>query len=190
MAFVLRKGVIRIIEAKMRSFLWQGGTGAGMAKVAWSDVCKPMEVGGQGIRQLDALNRALMSRHLWAVLKRDQTSIWVTWVIAHRLKTVTVWTTNINVGSWSWRKILRLHNQMLGRVKYSVGTGEHIKLWQDPWHHMGVLIHRFPRGPQATGIPLHADLAMVIQNGEWEWPEILDTEHRENPCTSTGDCNG
>ncbi|KAL0445472.1 UNVERIFIED_CONTAM: hypothetical protein Slati_1675100 [Sesamum latifolium] len=69
--------------------------------------------------------------------------------------------------------------KLLGHIKYSVGIGEHIKLWQDPWHHMGVLIHSFPRGPQATGIPLHADLAMVIQNGDWNWPEILDIEHGE-----------
>ncbi|KAL0455488.1 UNVERIFIED_CONTAM: hypothetical protein Slati_0888000 [Sesamum latifolium] len=51
---------------------------------------------------------------------------------------------SIALGQWRWRKILRLRNQMLGRVKYSIGTGEHIKLWQDPWHHMGILIHRFP----------------------------------------------
>ncbi|KAL0315120.1 UNVERIFIED_CONTAM: hypothetical protein Scaly_2887100 [Sesamum calycinum] len=33
--FILPKGVIKILEAKMRKFLWQGSTGRGYAKVAW-----------------------------------------------------------------------------------------------------------------------------------------------------------
>ncbi|KAL0401841.1 UNVERIFIED_CONTAM: hypothetical protein Slati_4214000 [Sesamum latifolium] len=45
MAFILPNEVIRAIEARMRKFLWQGGTGTGMAKVAWSDVCRPLEEG-------------------------------------------------------------------------------------------------------------------------------------------------
>ncbi|KAL0405917.1 UNVERIFIED_CONTAM: hypothetical protein Slati_3905600, partial [Sesamum latifolium] len=37
MAFVLPKGVIKAIEARMRTFLWQGGTGVGVSMVAWKD---------------------------------------------------------------------------------------------------------------------------------------------------------
>ncbi|KAL0328093.1 UNVERIFIED_CONTAM: hypothetical protein Scaly_2241900 [Sesamum calycinum] len=33
--FILPKGVIKILEARMRKFLWQGSTGRGYAKVAW-----------------------------------------------------------------------------------------------------------------------------------------------------------
>ncbi|KAK4384355.1 LINE-1 reverse transcriptase [Sesamum angolense] len=33
--FILPKGIIKILEAKMRKFLWQGSTGRGFAKVAW-----------------------------------------------------------------------------------------------------------------------------------------------------------
>ncbi|KAL0439842.1 UNVERIFIED_CONTAM: hypothetical protein Slati_2467200 [Sesamum latifolium] len=65
MAFVLPKGVIKAIEARMRKFLWYGNTGSGLAKVAWTDVCKPVEEGGQGIRAREPLNKALMSQHFW-----------------------------------------------------------------------------------------------------------------------------
>ncbi|KAL0448954.1 UNVERIFIED_CONTAM: hypothetical protein Slati_1451800 [Sesamum latifolium] len=65
MAFILPKSIIRTIEARMRKFLWQGGSGTGMAKVAWTDICKPTDEGGQGIRALEPLNRGLMSKHLW-----------------------------------------------------------------------------------------------------------------------------
>ncbi|KAL0433839.1 UNVERIFIED_CONTAM: putative ribonuclease H protein [Sesamum latifolium] len=163
----------------MRKFLWHGGGDTGIAKVAWAEVCKPIEEGGQGIRSLEQLNKALLSRHFWAVVQRDTTSIWVLWITTYRLKKVIVWMAGAHTSSWSWHKILRLRNQFLGHVVYQIGSGESFSLWQDPWHRLGVLNHRFPRGPQATGILLDAKLADVLCNGEWTWPEILDIEHRE-----------
>ncbi|KAK4381205.1 hypothetical protein Sango_2990600 [Sesamum angolense] len=64
MAFILPKGVIRAVEKKMCNFLWKGNSAVGYPKVAWSDVCRPIEEGGLGIRDILALNKALMSRHL------------------------------------------------------------------------------------------------------------------------------
>ncbi|KAL0287951.1 UNVERIFIED_CONTAM: hypothetical protein Scaly_2750400 [Sesamum calycinum] len=53
---------------------------------AWSVVCKPIEEGGQGIRDILALNKALMSRHLWNVIQNNQSSIWVKWIAHTRLR--------------------------------------------------------------------------------------------------------
>ncbi|KAL0416286.1 UNVERIFIED_CONTAM: hypothetical protein Slati_3460500 [Sesamum latifolium] len=80
MAFILPKGIIMLIEARMRKFLRQGGTNSGMAKVAWRDICRPLEEGGQGIRALEPLNQGLMCRHLWDILQENHKSIWVTWI--------------------------------------------------------------------------------------------------------------
>ncbi|KAK4383789.1 putative ribonuclease H protein [Sesamum angolense] len=77
MTFILPKGVIREVEKKMRTFLWKENSAVGYPKVAWSVVCKPIEEGGQGIRDILALNKALMSRHLWNVIQNNQSSIWV-----------------------------------------------------------------------------------------------------------------
>ncbi|KAL0420941.1 UNVERIFIED_CONTAM: hypothetical protein Slati_3117000 [Sesamum latifolium] len=57
--------------------------------------------------------------------------------------------------------------------------GATLTVWQDPWHPLGVLIHRFPRGPQVIGISLETKLSVVIHNGTWNWPEILDIQHRD-----------
>ncbi|KAL0302853.1 UNVERIFIED_CONTAM: LINE-1 reverse transcriptase [Sesamum radiatum] len=48
LAFILPKGVIRHIKKMMRTFLWKGTTEAGYAKVAWKDVCLPLEEGHKG----------------------------------------------------------------------------------------------------------------------------------------------
>ncbi|KAK4383421.1 hypothetical protein Sango_2776800 [Sesamum angolense] len=84
MAFILPKGVIREVEKKMRTFLWKGNSAVGYPKVAWSVVCKPIEEGGQGIRDILALNKALMSLHLWNVIQNNQSSIWEGFVLCGR----------------------------------------------------------------------------------------------------------
>ncbi|KAL0455331.1 UNVERIFIED_CONTAM: hypothetical protein Slati_0872300 [Sesamum latifolium] len=48
MAFILPKGVIKNIESRMKKFLWQGGTGTGISKVVWAEVCKPLDEGARG----------------------------------------------------------------------------------------------------------------------------------------------
>ncbi|KAK4383266.1 putative ribonuclease H protein [Sesamum angolense] len=176
MAFILPKGVIREVEKKMRTFLWKGNSAVGYPKVAWSVVCKPIEEGGQGIRDILALNKALMSRHLWNVIQNNQSSIWVKWIAHTRLRHKSVWTVDVKGGSWGWRKILRLRSALLPYIEFKIGDGESFSLWHDPWHSLGSLITRFPRGPSRTSIPEAAKLSVVLVDGDWSWPPITDLE--------------
>ncbi|KAK4383423.1 hypothetical protein Sango_2777000 [Sesamum angolense] len=73
----LPKGIIKEMIKRLRTFLWKGTTASGYPKVAWEAVCTPIEEGGHGIKDILALNRALMSKHLWAAIKQDRTSIWL-----------------------------------------------------------------------------------------------------------------
>ncbi|KAL0423432.1 UNVERIFIED_CONTAM: putative ribonuclease H protein [Sesamum radiatum] len=176
MAFILPKGVIREVEKKMRTFLWKGNSAVGYPKVAWNVVCKPIEEGGQGIRDILALNKALMSRHLWNVIQNNQSSIWVKWIAHTRLRHKSVWTVDVKGGSWGWRKILRLRSALLPYIEFKIGDGESFSLWHDPWHSLGSLITRFPRGPGRTNIPEAAKLSAVLVDGDWSWPPITDLE--------------
>ncbi|KAL0455390.1 UNVERIFIED_CONTAM: LINE-1 reverse transcriptase [Sesamum latifolium] len=124
-------GIIKIIEARMRKFLWQGGIDSGMAKVAWKDVCRPLEEGDKGIRALESLNRGLMCRHLWDVVQKNDTSIWVSWILTYRLKRSTVWTANPNSGSWCWRKIVRLRIPLLNNIRCEIGPNSEFKAWPE-----------------------------------------------------------
>ncbi|KAL0295131.1 UNVERIFIED_CONTAM: hypothetical protein Scaly_3109300 [Sesamum calycinum] len=91
MAFILPKGIIKEMMKRLRAFLWKGNSASGYRKVAWEAVCRPIEEGGLGIKDILALNRALMSKHLWAVIKQDRTSLWVDWIIQV-----------IKDGQWNW----------------------------------------------------------------------------------------
>ncbi|KAL2226622.1 UNVERIFIED_CONTAM: hypothetical protein Sindi_2020900 [Sesamum indicum] len=91
-AFILRKGVIKDIEKRLRAFLWKGTGTSGYAKVAWKEVCKEKEEGGLGLRDIDTLNHALMFRKLCDIIRCDRTSIWVEWLYHGRLRDTFVWT--------------------------------------------------------------------------------------------------
>ncbi|KAK4384052.1 Retrovirus-related Pol polyprotein from type-2 retrotransposable element R2DM [Sesamum angolense] len=169
-AFILPKGIIKEMMKRLRTFLWKGTTASGYPKVSWEAVCRPIEEGGLGIKDMLALNRALMSKHLWAVIKQDRTSIWVDWIIQVRLRDCSIWTVKENKGAWGWRKMLSLRQSLMAHIHYRVGNGDSVSLWHDPWHPLGPLISRFPRGPQLTSTGLLDKLSMVIKDGQWNWP--------------------
>ncbi|KAL2224372.1 UNVERIFIED_CONTAM: hypothetical protein Sindi_2957000 [Sesamum indicum] len=103
-AFILPKAIIKQIEKRLRTFLWKGTSTSGYAKVAWKDVCKPINEGGQGIKDIGILNRSLMAKKLCDVIRCDRTSIWVEWLKQTRLHNTSIWTINEKGGSWGWRK--------------------------------------------------------------------------------------
>ncbi|KAL0277975.1 UNVERIFIED_CONTAM: Transposon TX1 uncharacterized protein [Sesamum radiatum] len=123
MAFILPKGIIKEMIKRLRTFLWKGTSDYGYPKVAWEAVCRPIDEGGLGIKDILALNRALMSKHLWAVIKQDRTSIWVDWIIQVRLRDCSIWTAKENKGAWGWRKMLSLRNSLMSHIHYRVGSG-------------------------------------------------------------------
>ncbi|KAL0298204.1 UNVERIFIED_CONTAM: hypothetical protein Sangu_3154400 [Sesamum angustifolium] len=85
-----------------------------------------------------------MSKHLWAVIKQNRTSIWVDWIIQIRLRDCSIWTVKDNKGAWGWRKMLSLRHSLVSQIHFCVGNGDSISLWHDPWHPLGPLISRFP----------------------------------------------
>ncbi|KAL0456737.1 UNVERIFIED_CONTAM: hypothetical protein Slati_1012900 [Sesamum latifolium] len=123
MAFILPKGIIREIGKRLRAFLWKGVSNVGYPKVAWSQVCKPVTEGGLGVREIRALNLAMMSRRLWDVVTRNKASLWVQWIYHFRLRDKTVWTVSANTDSWGWRNMIRLRNALLPHVLYHIGDG-------------------------------------------------------------------
>ncbi|GKD00326.1 hypothetical protein Tco_1170600 [Tanacetum coccineum] len=75
----------------MRGFLWcQGEIRKGKAKVAWEAICLRMKEGGLGIRRLKALNKALISSHIWSLLTHKE-SLWVKWIHTYKLNGRTLW---------------------------------------------------------------------------------------------------
>ncbi|KAL0282166.1 UNVERIFIED_CONTAM: hypothetical protein Sradi_7269800 [Sesamum radiatum] len=177
--FLLPKAVINAIENRMRTFLWQGSSGRGIAKVSWAQICKPIAEGGLGFQRVLLMNQALMMKQLWRLLQRDTQSIWVAWVLQFRLRNTTLWTSNSASASWCWKKLIKLSNIMLPGLEFQVGTGLRFYVWLDMWHPRGPLSQTFPRGPSITGLPTDSLLHNVIEQGRWNWPSVTDFDIQE-----------
>ncbi|KAK4384426.1 hypothetical protein Sango_3061900 [Sesamum angolense] len=174
--FILPKGIIKIIEARIQKFLWQGSTGRGYAKVAWEQVCKLKEEGGLGIRSIIVMNQALMLKHLWKLVQMDRSSIWDDWILQYRLRNSTIWSFTGATGSWGWKKMLKLRPILKSGLIYKVGNGDSFKLWKDIWHEHGPLCLSYPRGPTTTGLSIDASLSCVLLNGQWHWFSQTDPD--------------
>ncbi|KAL0293112.1 UNVERIFIED_CONTAM: Retrovirus-related Pol polyprotein from type-2 retrotransposable element R2DM [Sesamum angustifolium] len=171
--FILPKGIIKLLESKMRKFLWQGSTGKGYAKVAWDLICKPKEEGGLGFRSIETVNRALMLKHLWRLVKNDGSSIWVDWITHFRLKKSTLWTFDSKAGSWGWKKMIKLRFLLKNALHYKVGNGNTFSLWQDIWHERGPLCLTYPNGPTITGLPLDSLINCVLHRTDGTGLQLL-----------------
>ncbi|KAL0291138.1 UNVERIFIED_CONTAM: Retrovirus-related Pol polyprotein from type-2 retrotransposable element R2DM [Sesamum radiatum] len=167
-------GRVQLIKSVLSAL--QGSSERGYAKVSWQKVCRPVSEGGLGIRDIQALNQGLMSRHLWRIIMQDRTSIWVTWILQYRLQDYSVWTIRARSGTWGWRKLIRLRDILRPYILYRIGGGSSFSLWHDPWHERGPMISRFPLGPRHTSIPPSAPLSTVIWEDTWVWPHITDME--------------
>ena len=54
------------MEKLQKDFLWSGINGdSKFHLVKWAKVCKPMQVGGLGIRRLRSFNATLLGKWLW-----------------------------------------------------------------------------------------------------------------------------
>jgi hypothetical protein len=84
--FILPKMIIKAIEQKFNTFLWNGmDEGAAKAKVSWSNLCFPKKEGGLGLKRLEVWNQNSMLRHVWSIFARSG-SIWVAWIKENLLK--------------------------------------------------------------------------------------------------------
>ena len=117
-----------------------------------------------------------MTKKLCDVIRCDRTSIWVEWLQHGRLRNNSIWTVGEHGGSWGWRKMLRLRRSIQPMVELHIGDGRSFYLWKDPWHQLGPLLPRFPRGPILLGIEDSTKLSSVIDGGQWHWPLITDLE--------------
>jgi hypothetical protein len=132
-----------LIEQKLNRFLWSGKDSKAHAKVAWSKVCLPKRERGLGIKSIAVWNQASMLNHIWNLFSKAG-SLWVAWTEANWLNGRNFWTVPIPAScSWSWKKILKLRDIAKSFIRFKVGNGSKVFLWQDHWLPAGYLLDNF-----------------------------------------------
>ena len=124
------------MEKLQRNFLWSGISGESkLHLVKWVKVCKPLQVGGLGIRQLTSFNSALLGKWLWRYgMETD-----ALWRRVIEVKYGSIW------GGWCTKKVTSAYGVSLWRfirsgwlnfsklLSYDVGDDTRVKFWKHVW---------------------------------------------------------
>ncbi|GJU03736.1 putative ribonuclease H-like domain-containing protein [Tanacetum coccineum] len=105
----------------------------GRAKVAWDVICLPKKEGGLGLRKLDLFNKALMTSHVWDILRRKE-SIWIKWIHVYKIRERNFYNLPLRGNiTWGWQKILQLRPIIRDFIWFRIGDGSQVSMWYDRW---------------------------------------------------------
>jgi hypothetical protein len=105
--------VIKCIDKRRRSFLWNGSANArgGCSAIAWPKACRPPDLGGLGILHLKIFGYALRLRWLW-LEKTDNLRPWSCLPVKHENIVMAMFEDSLSV---------------------AVGDGNSALFWKDRW---------------------------------------------------------
>ena len=89
--------------------------------------------GGMGFKDLQLFDRALLAKQLWRLLQNPSS------LLCHFLKSKYFPHTNVleatvrGNASYFWRSVFDTMSFLKSGLRWRVGIGSHINIWQDPW---------------------------------------------------------
>ncbi|XP_009119170.2 uncharacterized protein LOC103844146 [Brassica rapa] len=181
-AFCLPKACMEDIDSLCSAFLWSGSPNdSSKAKVSWTEVCKPFKEGGLGIRSIADVSKVFSLKLIWRLLSESH-SLWVDWMKKYILRNESFWDVrDTGLGSWVWRKLLKLRHLAKEFVHIEVHNGQTARFWTDLWHPRGRLIEiAGETGTQKLGIDRAALISDVrTAEGVWRFRRCRDRQMRE-----------
>lgn len=165
-AYRLPSACIKEINSLCSAFLWSGpALSTHKAKIAWENVCRPKNEGGLGLKNLSDANRVSCLKLIWRIIS-EKNYLWVCWIWKYLIRKGSYWSVNerSSLGSWMWKKLLKLRPLAKQLVKKEINSGSNSSFWFDCWSQIGSLIEvTGDRGPMDLGIPINSTVENAIQ---------------------------
>lgn len=140
------------IKRIIRNFWWgTSNSERGIPWKAWQDLCRPKCEGDLGFRNIKLFNESLLAKQLWRI-HCVPNSLLVRSLKARYFPGGSIWKSKVGVNrSYVWRSIWGSRSLLELGVRWRVGDGKSIKLWQ-----VGVFITGYSafRVPEKPGIRL------------------------------------
>ncbi|KAJ3696581.1 hypothetical protein LUZ61_000286 [Rhynchospora tenuis] len=131
---MLPKKIIKEMNSLMAKFFW-GKTNQTryLSFIAWSKICKPVQMGGLGVKDLQMFGEALFMKIVWALMSEEDKP-WVKICKAKYYPNVGYWIArNSAVCSKMWSQVLKMRNRFLGQVFWKLGDGRTVNALSQPW---------------------------------------------------------
>ena len=133
--------IIKVLNRLMSTFFWGEVNGKGKKKwVAWTNICKPVEEGGLGLRNLDDMQKALHMRFAWNLIQGK--SLWARFFKEKYVGSSPWSLLDTKKGTRFWKMIVKSIPNILNNSKWRIRDGN-ILFWYDKWREDGPLIDDF-----------------------------------------------
>ena len=173
--FKIPLGLCHEIESLVKKFFWgQRGDHRKIHWVRWDELTKSKMVGGMGFHDLALHNDSLLAKQAWRLLHNHSSLFYK--VFKARFfpfpHCSIMEAMDSRSASYAWRSILKGRDVLQRGVRWRVGNGKSIKIWQDYW-----LPRKHP--PQVLSYPLesmekeNAIVSTLINAGTRQWNEEL-----------------
>ncbi|XP_013718786.2 uncharacterized protein LOC106422541 [Brassica napus] len=170
--FKLPKSLCKQIQSMLTRFWWDANsTKKKMCWVAWSTLTQPKHAGGLRFRDIEMFNDALLAKIGWRILSKPQ-SLVARVLLGRYARNSTFMDCPVSASSsHGWKSILAGREILRMSFSWSVGNGESIRVWHDPW--LSCETPLIPIGPPtlAASNLLVSDLLCKLTN-TWDRDKI------------------
>jgi ribonuclease HI len=191
----LSKSSLSKLESKLRNFLWKDcEDDKKLALIKWDNICKPKELGGLGIKNLQWQNEALGAKLIWRLFK-ERNQKWARILYNKYLNAedpLSIFRMrNLPKGSVSWNFMSKCRHIISKFLSWDVGLGDEALFWEDSWDGFPPIVSRpFPSDLKDKLVSIWGekvcDYKMKITSGgsaKWVWKSLdgvgIDSEVRE-----------
>ncbi|KAF7806699.1 ribonuclease H [Senna tora] len=99
----------------------------------WEAICKPMNLGGLGVKSFSEFNQALLAKQFWRILVHQNTLLSVIMKAKYATSESPVGFKCPRTASKQWKDIFSAKDVVLNHIKWQVGTGHSIPLNSAHW---------------------------------------------------------
>ena len=158
------------ISSIQRKFLWAWGKhNKSIPWVSWDNVCKPLEDGGLGVKEVKNFNVALLAKWRWRIMSNEGGK-WMEIISSKYSSSAENIQLRLKDQSWWWKYIIKVCGEGVANgwfqktIGWKVGNGAVVRLWEDLWLGNECLRSAYPRL-----FSLSLDQGKKVgEVGEWE----------------------
>lgn len=133
--FLLPVETCKDIENNMNGYWWngEGSVGKGIQWKSWHRMCIPKRAGGMGFRKLKEFNLAMLAKQAWRFIQHPHSLASRTYKSRYFPKSTFMEAKIGSNPSFIWRSIYETQEIVKRNIRWRVGDGKSINIWQDPW---------------------------------------------------------
>lgn len=173
--FRLPKSLCNQIQSAMTRFWWDATPAVKkLCWVAWDKLTLPKTDGGLGFRDIEVFNNALLTKLIWRLI-RSPTSLLGKTLLGKYCSSANIMECSVSGSiSHGWRGIMVGKEVLKLGLGWSIGNGENIRIWKDPWLSAKLLVR--PIGPP-TVINENLRVSHLISLTSRDWNVCMIREH-------------